>query len=528
MTATTPTSQSLSDRIEAMNAAVELASGRLAEDRVVRASNTLAKVRERARHGSDHTLVALVGPTGVGKSALFNALVGRQVSDVGVRRPTTAVTHAGIWGDSDPAFLDWIEVDARHHVDTAVDPSRNGLILLDVPDFDSTAHAHRLEAERVVGIVDLLIWVADPQKYADETLHRYIRHLDGHGAVMWYVVNKIDTMRDADRPLVMSDFAKRLDADGLAGAEARLIATSTLDGTGLQTIREVLAEATATRRAITLRLTADLRDAARELQTAETESTLSKGDRRQLVRRLSLAAGVEATGRIVADQHRHAARDVVGWIPARLLARRRPQPISTLPRVGASPAARAEVERAVREFGDAAAEGLPSPWSAALRRLADSQADEVSAELTKATSDVSRASGGDRPSWWVWMREAQRAALLAAGAGAVWLALVAVASGFLAIDTEPLLPDSPGWSSLPLPSVLVIGGVILSVLLAYGARLPVAIGARRRQRRVAAALEPEVAAVADRTVVSAVDDLFEVRRSLNAMLAVVNASSDER
>jgi len=37
-----------------------------------------------------------------------------------------------------------------------------------------------------------------------------------------------------------------------------------------------------------------------------------------------------------------------------------------------------------------------------------------------------------------------------------------------------------------------------------------------------------VAAVADRTVVSAVGSLLEERRSLNAMLAVVNAASDER
>ena len=39
---------------------------------------------------------------------------------------------------------------------------------------------HRLEVDRLVELVDLLVWVLDPQKYADAALHdRYLRRSPG-------------------------------------------------------------------------------------------------------------------------------------------------------------------------------------------------------------------------------------------------------------------------------------------------------------------------------------------------------------
>ena len=49
---------------------------------------------ERLRLSGSHTVVALAGATGSGKSSLFNALAGGRLSAVGVRRPTTGVAHA--------------------------------------------------------------------------------------------------------------------------------------------------------------------------------------------------------------------------------------------------------------------------------------------------------------------------------------------------------------------------------------------------------------------------------------------------
>ena len=65
-------------------------------------------------------------------------------------------------------------------------------MLLDLPDFDSVEHAHRLEVDRLIELVDLVVWVVDPQKYADAALHdRYLRPLAGHAGVMLVVLNPV-------------------------------------------------------------------------------------------------------------------------------------------------------------------------------------------------------------------------------------------------------------------------------------------------------------------------------------------------
>ena len=51
---------------------------------------------------------------------------------------------------------------------------------------------------RLVGLVDLLVWVLDPQKYADAAVHeRYLRPLARHGDVTVVVLNQIDRLPPA-------------------------------------------------------------------------------------------------------------------------------------------------------------------------------------------------------------------------------------------------------------------------------------------------------------------------------------------
>ena len=72
-----------------------------------------------------HTVVALAGATGSGKSSLFNALAGAPVAKVGVTRPTTAAAQAAVWDPEGAGpLLDWLGVPRRHVVDpSAVRPS---------------------------------------------------------------------------------------------------------------------------------------------------------------------------------------------------------------------------------------------------------------------------------------------------------------------------------------------------------------------------------------------------------------------
>ena len=130
--------QPLADRLAALRDAVEVAEGRLEVPEVAQARALLAKAGARAALG-DATVVALAGATGSGKSTLFNALSGSEVSVPGVRRPTTGVAHATVWtgpdGDSADRLLDWLEVPRRHRHDP--EPALDGLVLLDLPDHDS-------------------------------------------------------------------------------------------------------------------------------------------------------------------------------------------------------------------------------------------------------------------------------------------------------------------------------------------------------------------------------------------------------
>ena len=75
------------------------------------ARRVVDKAVERSGIGGEHTVVALAGATGSGKSSLFNALVGADVATIGARRPTTSRPTAGIWGDADASeLLDWLGV----------------------------------------------------------------------------------------------------------------------------------------------------------------------------------------------------------------------------------------------------------------------------------------------------------------------------------------------------------------------------------------------------------------------------------
>ena len=92
----------LERRLEALAEAVALAEGRLEPAAVADAGAVVRRAGERLGHGLDATVVALAGPTGAGKSTLFNLLAGRELSRTGVRRPTTAATTAAVGARADP------------------------------------------------------------------------------------------------------------------------------------------------------------------------------------------------------------------------------------------------------------------------------------------------------------------------------------------------------------------------------------------------------------------------------------------
>ncbi len=190
-----PAAPSLPGRLNALARLVQIGSARggpdgFDRDLIEHAADLLGRAGDRLRLSAAHTVVTLAGGTGSGKSSVFNALAGADFSPVGVIRPTTGDPHACVWGMAGAGpLLDWLGIQLRHRYARASalgqgEEDLNGLLLLDLPDHDSVTAGASHEVDRLVGLADLMIWVLDPQKYADAAVHtRYLVRLGAHSAV---------------------------------------------------------------------------------------------------------------------------------------------------------------------------------------------------------------------------------------------------------------------------------------------------------------------------------------------------------
>jgi energy-coupling factor transporter ATP-binding protein EcfA2 len=223
----------------------------------------LKRAGERLRLSSSHTVVALAGGTGSGKSTLFNALSGATFSPPGVTRPTTRHVHACVWGMQGVApLLDWLNVQRRHRYARASvldsgESDLDGLLLLDLPDHDSVVTASMAAVDRLSKLADMVIWVLDPQKYADAAVHnRYLIPLAGHASVFTVVLNQIDVLPPEQIKDCEQDLRRLLDAEGLS--ETPVLPVSARTGAGLPELRALLIETVQRNRAVTDRIAADI------------------------------------------------------------------------------------------------------------------------------------------------------------------------------------------------------------------------------------------------------------------------------
>ena len=85
-------------RIDGLARMVTAVRGRVDADVLEPAEALTTRVAERLKLSGAHTIVALAGATGSGKSSLFNALTDMELAGTGVRRPTTSWALACAWG----------------------------------------------------------------------------------------------------------------------------------------------------------------------------------------------------------------------------------------------------------------------------------------------------------------------------------------------------------------------------------------------------------------------------------------------
>jgi GTP-binding protein EngB required for normal cell division len=464
------------------------------------------RLRLCAGPDGDHTVVAIAGATGVGKSSLFNSLAGMELSPAGHLRPTTGEAHACVWNarGADP-LLDWLGVAPQHRfvrespLDAEDQAALRGLVLLDLPDVDSIAGDNRIESDRLVGIVDLVIWVLDPQKYADQTVHeQYLRHMGALNHVTVVVFNKADRLTPADAASCRADLARLVEADGLPGVP--VVSTSAVTGEGVGELRALLEKAVAGRPAAMARLEGEL-DAAVEsvaplVPVAAVESELvSRVAVPELAEGFAAATGLDAVAGEAATTHRRRA----GLF--RSPWRRAP----ALPEI--PPAEPAAVGLAVRRLAVQTALGLPQPWPDLIRMAATTHLDRLPDDLSRALS----AARGRPPGLAVWrfLRVLWWLSIAAAVVGIAWSAVT--------------------WRDEPRPWVpLVVGAAGLAVALVLPLVLvPIARRRARRYGRVVTARLHEAALTIAREVVTPVRQILRDYSEARAALAEAGAELSE-
>ncbi|MFF2232561.1 YfjP family GTPase [Streptomyces anulatus] len=509
-----PSGGPLPPRLDALRELVGLSRARLDRDTLAEAGRVLDEAAARQRLSSRHTVIAVAGATGSGKSTLFNALAGAPISDTGLRRPTTSQPIACSWTDGAAGLLDRLAVPGRlrrrpHPGPAALDEALQGLVLVDLPDHDSAATEHRDQVDRVLALVDAVIWVVDPEKYADAALHeRYLRPLAGHAEVTFVVLNQTDRLPGEAADLVLDDLRRLLDEDGIALGEhgepgATVMSLSALTGDGVPELREMIGRFVQDRTAATRRLSADIDAAAARLRpvyVAEGRPGLGERAREEFTDRLAEAVGAAAAGQAAEREWRRNAGRACGtpWLRLWRWYENRGLP-GSLDRMGQALTppeeeltARQRVEQAVRIVADDAADGLPGPWAQAVREAAFNGAkglpealDELAVKAgapgaskrgggtvagqAAAASPLGGTLGGrpakpPRPKWWPAAVLAQVSMTLLQIFGGLWLV------GQIVGVLEP---------GLVTPALIMLAGVVGGPLVEWSCAAAIRGPARR-------------------------------------------------
>ncbi|GAA2114329.1 GTPase family protein [Actinomadura alba] len=535
---------SVSGRFEALEQLVELGAGRLDQELLDETATLLGRAGQRLRLSGEHTVVTLAGGTGSGKSSLFNAICGLELSPVGVRRPMTSQAHACVWGlDGAGPLLDWLDVDKRfryarasaldgsggRETGTGTDGSLQGLVLLDLPDHDSIRAAHRAEVDRFVTIADLLVWVVDPQKYADASLHRnYIVPYARHAGVTLVVLNQVDRLQPEEVEDCVSDLRRLLEAEGLH--KPRIVTTSTVAEGGVTGIREVLVDAVTARRARTERLATDLGALVDRFAAFDGghEPPAAVDDRRAtaLVDALTDAAGAPAVAEVMESAYELRAVDYVGWPIARTAARLRSDPLRKMRLTelrdelrgaftGPVGAQQGDVDNALQGVTDEVVNGLPEPWARSVRAASRSHAASLPEALGISLKEALPAFN-QVPRWWWLVKTWQYFLVLVTMIGLIWIGLLVFHGVFGADDaTDGLVGDS---GLIPYVAVLVACTFGMGALTSSACRNVVALSSAKHGERMEDHMRTRIRAVARERVLNPVSAELDVYARYRALL----------
>jgi len=195
----------------------------------------IQELEDRLVLGPDAPLiVSVLGATGTGKSKIFNSIIGASLSPSGYKRPTTMApvlsARASVYRQvlTDTFFPGYekrevdqgpVEFNPAAPQEMILAPAgdgpggdfhRDGLILVDTPDFDSVLAQNRTAAQDVFDRSDAVIFITDAIKYADQAAWDYLERIRQRAKEAVLVVNRVDN------PISLEDFSARLARAGLS------------------------------------------------------------------------------------------------------------------------------------------------------------------------------------------------------------------------------------------------------------------------------------------------------------------------
>lgn len=582
--------------VTSLKDAISYGEGRVPETVLLDAAETLERLSQRRELSTEHTVIGFFGATGSGKSTLFNAIAGQNIALSAPTRPTTSTVQAAIWeAEGSEELLDWLGIDKRVYPQTqalaaegdategneagggAAAPNAvtepapglfnrirravggrgemrtrtGGLILLDMPDFDSVTTTNRDLAARMMRYVDVLVWVVDPQKYADAVIHRdFMVPLAASGAQALCVLNQADKLAPAEVPAVLASLTRLLQAEGTeAHLLAAPIAVSARTGEGVDVLRDLLAQVAAAKSLSLQRTDAQLHATASQLRTyAGGEGTVLAGAyaleaEQKLVKACYSSSQAEQVLQAATASYRRAAGQRTGWILTRWMSRLKADPLrrlhlgqqdetkstskaeksagmlgsdsenapelvaSSLPPLSA--AQKAGMANAVRQYSKQMAARIDEPWKRSMKEAALSREAELPELLERDMVRIDYGLGRTRAPW-VIFNALQWIALMSALVGVGWLTLIS-GLAYLQIQLPPA--PTPEGSPVPLPTLLLLLGVLLGIASAGVGRLLTAMGSRYYARKLRGRLQTGVEKAAQSCVVAPVQQ--EAKR-LNA------------
>lgn len=573
--------------VASLKEAISYGEGRVPETVLLDATETLERLSQRRELSTEHTVIGFFGATGSGKSTLFNAIAGQNIALSAPTRPTTSTVQAAIWeAEGSEELLDWLGIDKRVYPQTqalaaegeategngagggvaapnaVTEPApglfnrirravggrgemrtrTGGLILLDMPDFDSVTTTNRDLAARMMRYVDVLVWVVDPQKYADAVIHRdFMVPLATSGAQALCVLNQADKLAPAEVPAVLASLTRLLQAEGTeAHLLAAPIAVSARTGEGVDALRDLLAQVAAAKSLSLQRTDAQLHATASQLRTyAGGEGAVLAGAyaleaEQKLAKACYTSSQAEQVLQAATASYRRTAGQHTGWILTRWMSRLKADPLrrlhlgqqeetksmskaeksagmlgsdsenapelvaSSLPPLSA--AQKAGMANAVRQYSKQMAARIDEPWKRSMKEAALSREAELPELLERDMVRIDYGLGRTRAPW-VIFNALQWIALLSALVGVGWLTLIS-GMAYLQIQLPPA--PTPEGSPVPLPTLLLLLGILLGIASAGVGRLLTAMGSRYYARKLRGRLQTGVEKAVQSCVVAPV------------------------